>query len=59
MQGADVYGMWPNKTYEFNESKAKIEDHLMGLGIDEDGQQSMTPERVAKWVSQVKEEFGL
>lgn len=59
MQGGDVYGFWPNSTYEFNESKAKVEDHFTGLGIDEDGQQGMTPARVTAWVQQVKEEFAL
>jgi flavodoxin I len=38
MQGGDVLGLWPSKTYEFNESKAKVEDHFIGLAIDEDGQ---------------------
>lgn len=59
MQGGDVYGLWSAKSYEFNESKAQVEDHFIGLGIDEDGQQGMTPERVVTWVQQVKDEFGL
>lgn len=59
MQGGDVYGFWSTNSYEFNESKANIEDHFVGLGVDEDGQQSMTPERIARWVAQVKDEFGL
>jgi len=59
MQGGELYGMWPNQTYEFEESKAKVEDHFVGLGVDEDGQSGMTPDRVTKWASQVKEEFGV
>lgn len=59
MANADVHGFWPNKTYEFEESKARIEDHFVGLGIDEDGQQDKTPARISEWVKQVKEEWGL
>jgi hypothetical protein len=51
--------MWSNKTYEYEESKADIEDHLLGLGIDQDGQEGMTGDRIKQWVVQVKEQFGL
>lgn len=59
MQGGDLFGMWPTQSYEFEESKAAVEDHFVGLGVDEDGQSGMTPERLTKWVAQVKDEFGL
>jgi flavodoxin I len=58
-QGGDLLGLWETTTYEFAESKAKIEDHFLSLGIDQDGQSGMTPARIQKWVKRVKFEFGL
>ncbi len=59
LHGGELHGLWSNKTYSFAESKAKIEDHLMGLGIDQDGQQELTAGRIKAWVAQVKDQFGL
>ncbi|MDZ4763281.1 MAG: flavodoxin [Chloroflexota bacterium] len=58
-RGADVYGLWPTKGYEFNESKAKLEEFFLGLGVDEDGQTELTKARATKWVGDVKKEFNL
>jgi len=58
-QGAEVWGLWPGKTYQYEESKAKLDDHLVCLGIDEDGQSEMTGGRITAWVKEVKEQFGL
>lgn len=59
--GGKMVGYWPITDYEFDESKALTADgkHFVGLGIDEDQQAEMTAARVAKWVAQVKAEFGL
>ncbi|HRL10247.1 MAG TPA: flavodoxin [Aggregatilineales bacterium] len=59
LHNGELFGMWSNKTYEYEESKADIEDHLLGLGIDQDGQEGMTGDRIKQWVVQVKEQFGL
>jgi len=59
IHGGELHGLWSGKTYSFAESKAKIEDHLMGLGIDQDGQQELTAGRIKEWVAQVKDQFGL
>lgn len=56
--GGDVWGMWKHDTYEFEESKAQIEDHFLGLGIDQDGQEEKTGQRIAEWVTQVIEQFS-
>lgn len=58
-RGGDVYGLWPTQGYEFEESKAKLEEFFLGLGVDEDGQSEQTKARVAKWVQDVKKEFGV
>jgi flavodoxin I len=59
LAGADVYGLWGTKEYEYNESKAEVEEYFLGLGIDNDGQEDKTPERLQKWVQDIKQEFGM
>lgn len=57
--GAELWGMWSTEGYEFNESKAQYEDYFLGLGIDEEGQQEKSGERIQKWVEEVIFEFEL
>lgn len=59
LAGGEVWGLWKNDKYEFNESKAKLEDYFLGLGIDQEGQADSTPARITEWVKNVKAEFGL
>lgn len=54
---ADVYGLWKHDTYQYEESKAEVEDHFLGLGIDQEGQEDKTNNRVKQWVQQVVEQF--
>jgi len=45
-KGAIVIGNWPTAGYEFEASKALVDDkHFVGLGIDEDRQPELTAER--------------
>ena len=57
--GAEVVGRWPLEGYEFNESAAVDEDTFVGLVIDKDNQASLTDERIAHWVEQIKAEMAL
>jgi flavodoxin I len=57
LQGGELFGLWPSAKYEFEESKAKIEDHFLGLGLDQDGQAELTVPRIKEWVQQVIGEF--
>lgn len=57
--GAEVVGSWPTDGYEFNESTAVDEDSFVGLVIDKDNQATLSDERVATWVEQIKTEMGL
>ena len=57
LQGAEIMGLWPNSNYEFEESKAQVEDHFLGLGLDQDGQQELTSPRIKEWAQQVIGEF--
>ncbi|MDX2137678.1 MAG: flavodoxin [Chloroflexota bacterium] len=58
-RGAQLWGMWSTKSYEYAESKANVEDFFLGLGVDQDGQKDMTSDRLAKWANQVVKQFGV
>ncbi|EDY86261.1 flavodoxin [gamma proteobacterium HTCC5015] len=59
--GAIVIGNWPIDSYDFEASKALMDNgtHFVGLGLDEDQQEELTNERIEKWTAQIKEEMGL
>ena len=53
--GGKVIGHWPNKGYEFEESKSLINDDMFyGLVLDEDNQDNLTQERCIEWVKNLK-----
>ncbi|NTS75311.1 flavodoxin FldA [Catenovulum sp. SM1970] len=59
-KGAILVGQWPAEGYQFDASKALInDDTFVGLCIDEDRQPELTQNRVDKWVEQVYEEMCL
>lgn len=55
--GANPIGAWPTDDYEYEKSKAVVNDEFVGLVIDQDNQADMTEERVEDWVDQVKSEL--
>ncbi|MEL6527572.1 MAG: flavodoxin, partial [Chloroflexota bacterium] len=64
--GAELWGLWPDKNYQYEESLATIKDtdlgmgnHFLGLGIDQEGQDEKTSDRIIAWVNEVKSEFDL
>lgn len=53
-RGATIIGEWSTDGYDFDESKALIDDdHFVGLAIDDDCQPKLTNKRVEQWVEQV------
>ncbi|MBF8999519.1 flavodoxin FldA [Vibrio nitrifigilis] len=59
-KGGTIVGEWPTEGYEFEASKALVdENHFVGLCIDEDRQPELTEQRVSAWVNQVYEEMCL
>ncbi|REL24380.1 flavodoxin FldA [Thalassotalea euphylliae] len=59
-KGAILVGQWPTEGYEFEASKALVDDNnFIGLCIDEDRQPELTEERVDKWVNQIYDEMCL
>jgi flavodoxin I len=56
-QGARLVGAWPTAGYQFRQSWAVVDDHFLGLVLDEDNQPELTAQRVAAWVTQLLTEF--
>jgi len=57
-KGANVVGNgWSTDGYEFDESTALVDDAFVGLAIDDDNQDELTPERVKKWTENIKQYF--
>ncbi|OUS24343.1 flavodoxin [Thalassotalea sp. 42_200_T64] len=59
-KGAIVVGQWSTDGYEFEASKALVdEDNFIGLALDEDRQPELTEARVDGWIEQLNEEMCL
>ncbi|ATC94553.1 flavodoxin FldA [Pseudoalteromonas tunicata] len=59
-KGGVIIGNWPTASYNFEASKALVDnDHFVGLGIDEDRQPELTEQRIKQWCKQVYEEMCL
>ncbi len=58
-KGGKTVGMWPTEGYDFSESKGVRGDHFVGLALDNDNQSDLTEDRIKKWVTQLKTEFGV
>jgi flavodoxin I len=52
--GGTVVGAWPTDGYTFSASRAVINNHFIGLALDEKNQSLLTNERVDQWVSLIK-----
>jgi flavodoxin I len=59
-KGAIVVGNWSTEGYEFEASKALIDENtFIGLALDEDRQPELTESRVDAWIEQLNEEMCL
>lgn len=59
-KGGTIVGHWSTDGYEFEASKALVDDgNFIGLCIDEDRQPELTNARVEQWVKQLNEEMCL
>ncbi len=57
--GGKIIGIWPTEGYDFDTSKASIDDFsFYGLAIDEEFQPELTDERIKVWCEQIKKEFA-
>lgn len=56
--GVDCVGTWPKDEYRYNASAAEVDGRLVGLALDEDTEPDKTPDRITRWVDQVKSELA-
>lgn len=56
-RGARLVGYWSADDYEFDNSKALVDDKFMGLGIDVYNQDDKTDSRIMAWLQQIQKEF--
>jgi flavodoxin I len=52
--GATFVGAWPLDGYEYEISRAELDDEFVGLVLDQDNQSDLTAERLETWIAQVK-----
>ncbi|CAL4320995.1 flavodoxin FldA [Buchnera aphidicola] len=58
-KNATIIGKWPNEGYQFESSKALMNDkEFFGLIIDEDRQQEKSLVRINKWLQQILYEIN-
>lgn len=55
--GAEAIGFMPKAEYHYEASLAEIDGKFCGLGIDEHNESDKTPERIEKWITQLKTEL--
>jgi flavodoxin I len=48
--GATLIGAWDTEGYQFQRSKAAIENRFVGLVLDQENQKELTPERLETWL---------
>lgn len=58
-RGARIVGQVPGDNYNFEESEGLQDGKFIGLPLDNDTEEDMTPERIQNWVAQIKPEFKL
>ncbi len=60
-RGAIPCGYWPCEGYTYEASKALTPEgtHFVGLALDEENEFAKTPERIAGWCKQIRDEFGV
>ena len=58
-KGVKLVGYWPNEGYEFDASRALIDDgrHFVGLALDDANQYDQTESRIEQWVEQILSEI--
>ncbi len=54
----DIIGAWPTDGYDFAESAAVKNGKFVGLALDKENQNDLTPGRLEKWAEMLKKEFG-
>lgn len=56
--GGKVVGLTSTEGYHYEESEAIVDNKFVGLPLDETNQGDYTPERIEKWIAEVKKSFN-
>ncbi|MGL5041309.1 MAG: flavodoxin FldB, partial [Aeromonas sp.] len=58
-KGVQLVGYWPNQGYEFEASRALIDEgrYFVGLALDDANQYQQTDTRIAQWTAQILAEI--
>ncbi|OQY41613.1 MAG: flavodoxin [Fusobacteriia bacterium 4572_74] len=56
--GGKIIGLTSTEGYHFEDCEAIVEDKFMGLVLDEENQDDMTPDRIYEWLEVIKKEFN-
>lgn len=57
-KGGKLVGLVDKSNYEFNHSKAIINNKFMGLPLDEDTQEDLSEKRLNEWLEDIKSELN-
>lgn len=58
--GAEFIGKWPVAGFNFEQSKALLDDdHFVGLALDDETQFAQSAERINTWCQQLAGDFGV
>ena len=52
--GAKIVGHWSTDGYQYEKSRAVVDDKFVGLVLDQSNQRLLTEERVDAWLEQIK-----
>lgn len=57
-QGGKIIGLTSTEGYHYEECDAIVDGMFMGLALDEDNQDDMTPDRIYDWLEEIKPLFN-
>lgn len=57
--GATIVGAWEDEGYSYDSSEAVVNGKFVGLALDADNQDELTPERVKNWCAELKKALSI
>lgn len=58
-QGGEIYGFVPTTDFNFEVSEGVVDDHFLGLPLDDDNESHKSRARIEAWTAQLMRELGL
>jgi flavodoxin I len=56
--GATLIGAWDTEGYDFQKSRAVVDDRFVGLALDQDNQKELTAARLETWLKNLAEHWA-